>query len=139
MRSTRWWRSSVGRCPRRLARSTACEATSRFFDKYIKTLCAGVQIHADFPGYAPDRFRPYRLISAVFKSLRAVHPGFELWRDFYYEYEPAHRRPVDVINGGPSLREWVDDPRASPADWDQALRIDEDAWIEERRQFLIYT
>jgi uncharacterized protein YbbC (DUF1343 family) len=110
-----------------------------FFDKYVKQLCAGVQIHADFEGYEPNRFRPYRLMSAVFKSLRAVQPDFELWRDFHYEYEPASRRPIDVINGGPSLREWVDDPAATPADWDRALRIDEAAWQEERRPFLIYS
>lgn len=109
-----------------------------FFDKYTKELCAGVQIHANFPGYAPHRFRPYRLISALFKSLRAVQPDFELWRDFRYEYEPPNRRPVDVINGGPSLREWVADPKASAADWDRTLRIDEEAWREERQPFLMY-
>ena len=108
-----------------------------FFDKYTKQLCAGVQIHADFPGYEPDSFRPYRLISALFKSLRAVQPDFELWRNFFYEYEP-NRRPIDVIHGGPSLREWVDDPKATIADWDEAVRVDEQAWIEERRPFLIY-
>ena len=108
-----------------------------FFDKYTRQLCAGVQIHAEFPGYAPDSFRPYRLISALFKSLRAVQPDFDLWRDFYYEYEP-NRRPIDVIHGGPSLREWVDDPGGSIADWDHALRVDEQTWVEERQPFLIY-
>jgi uncharacterized protein YbbC (DUF1343 family) len=108
-----------------------------FFDKYTRQLCAGVQIHADFPGYEPSRFRPYRLVSALFKSLRAVQPDFELWRNFYYEYEP-NRRPIDVIHGGPSLREWVDDPNATIADWDQALRVDEEAWVEEREPLLLY-
>jgi len=110
-----------------------------FFDKHTRTLCAGVQIHAHFVGYDPNRFRPYRLVSALLKSLRAVQPEFELWRDFHYEYEPQSRRPIDVINGGPSLREWVDDPQASLADWDRALRIDEQAWMEERQPFLIYS
>jgi uncharacterized protein YbbC (DUF1343 family) len=108
-----------------------------FFDKHTKELCAGVQIHADFPGYAPQAFRPYRLVSALFKSLRAVAPERELWRDFHYEYEPK-RRPIDVIHGGPSLREWVDDPQATIEDWDRALRVDEESWLEERRPFLIY-
>jgi uncharacterized protein YbbC (DUF1343 family) len=108
-----------------------------FFDKHSQTLCAGVQIHASFLDYSPQRFRPYRLISAVLKSLRAVQPDFELWRNFYYEYEPD-RRPIDVINGGPSLREWVDNPRASIADWDETLRQDEEAWIQERQPFLVY-
>lgn len=109
-----------------------------FFDKYTRTLCAGVQIHAAFPGYAPDRFRPYRLMSALFKAVRTVQPDFELWRDFPYEYEPRHRLPIDVINGGPSLRQWADDAQASIGDWDGALRRDEDAWSEERQPYLIY-
>jgi len=110
-----------------------------FFDKYTKQLCAGVQIHASFPAHDPKRFRPYRLMSAVFKSLRSVQPDFELWRDFHYEYEPRSRRPIDVINGGPSLRAWVDDPQATIADWDNALRVDEQSWIDERRPFLLYS
>jgi uncharacterized protein YbbC (DUF1343 family) len=109
-----------------------------FFDKYTGTLCSGVQIHAAFPGYSPARFRPYRLMSAVFKSVRAVQPGFELWRDFHYEYEPMHRRPIDVINGGPALREWVDDPARTMEDWDAVLRGEEESWLEERKPFLLY-
>jgi uncharacterized protein YbbC (DUF1343 family) len=109
-----------------------------FFNKYTRQMCAGVQIHASFPGYDPNAFRPYRLISAMLKSLRAVRPDFELWHDFYYEYEPMNRRPIDVINGGPSLREWVDDPHGSIADWDNVLGVDEREWEEERRPFLLY-
>jgi hypothetical protein len=56
-----------------------------------------VQIHATFPGYDPRRFKPCRLMSAVFTSLRAVQPDFELWHDFHYEYEPTTRRPIDII------------------------------------------
>jgi hypothetical protein len=33
----------------------------------------------------------------------------------------------------------VDDPRASVADWDAALRVDEESWMQERRAFLLYT
>lgn len=109
-----------------------------FFDKHTGKLCAGAQIHADFTGYDPRTFRPYRLIAALFKSLRAIDPAFPLWRDFPYEYEPSHRRPIDVINGGPGLREWVDDPAASLSDWDAALLADELSWADERTEFLIY-
>jgi uncharacterized protein YbbC (DUF1343 family) len=109
-----------------------------FFDKHTGQLCAGIQIHATFPGYEPERFRPYRLISALFKSVRAVASEFELWRDFHYEYESRTRPAIDVINGGPTLRQWVDDPAATVGDWDETLRRDEAEWIEERRQFLIY-
>jgi uncharacterized protein YbbC (DUF1343 family) len=109
-----------------------------FFDKHTGKLCAGAQIHADFDGYDPRAFRPYRLMAALFKALRAVDPSFPLWRDFPYEYEPSHRRPIDVINGGPGLREWVDDPAASLGDWDAALVADERSWADERAEFLIY-
>jgi hypothetical protein len=61
-----------------------------------------------------------------------------LWHDFYYEYEPRSRWPIDIINGGPALRAWVDDASASLGDWDQALRADEEQWTDERRPFLLY-
>lgn len=108
------------------------------FDKHTGTLSAGVQVHVDLRGDDPLAFRPYRFISAMLKSMRVVHPEFELWRRFHYEYEPAHRRPIDVINGGPALREWVDDPDATIGDWEDRLRPDEESWAAERAPFLIY-
>ncbi len=42
---------------------------------------------------------------------------YPLWRDFAYEYEHG-KLAIDVINGGPLLREWVDDANAMPADLD---------------------
>ena len=44
----------------------------------------------------------------------------------------------DVINGSPLLREWVDDPNATPADLDAIAVPDEKAWADERRGVLIY-
>ena len=67
---------------------------------------------------------------------RALRPDYPLWRDFPYEYET--RLPIDVINGGSLLREWVDDPAATPGDLDAAARADEDAWREEREAVLLY-
>jgi hypothetical protein len=43
-----------------------------------------------------------------------------------------------VINGGPSLREWVDSPGSTAADLDAIALKDEAAWIEARKAFLIY-
>ena len=43
-----------------------------------------------------------------------------------------------MINGGPALREWVDDAAATPGDLDALTLPDEAAWIEERRPFLLY-
>ena len=40
--------------------------------------------------------------------MRRLQPDYPLWRDFPYEYE-KDRLAIDVINGSPLLREWVDD------------------------------
>jgi uncharacterized protein YbbC (DUF1343 family) len=97
------------------------------FHKHAGKLCAGVQVHVDDPGYNHSKFRPWRLVALAFKALRALAPDYPLWRDFPYEYETA-RLAIDVINGGPRLREWVDDPNAAPGDLDELARRDEMAW-----------
>jgi uncharacterized protein YbbC (DUF1343 family) len=106
------------------------------FHKHAGKLCAGVQIHVEEPHYRASAFRPWRLMAAAFKALRSLAPSYELWRDFPYEYET--RLAIDVINGGPQLRTWVDDPAARPGDLDAAARADEDAWREEREAMLLY-
>ncbi|HQZ57145.1 MAG TPA: DUF1343 domain-containing protein, partial [Ottowia sp.] len=78
------------------------------FHKHAGQLCAGVQIHTeDATHYDHAAFRPWRLQTLAFKALRLQAPDYPLWRDFPYEYET--RLAIDVINGGPLLREWVDD------------------------------
>jgi uncharacterized protein YbbC (DUF1343 family) len=97
------------------------------FHKHAGKPCAGVQIHVDDPGYNHSKFRPWRLMALAFKALRALRPDYPLWRDFPYEYETS-RLAIDVINGGPRLREWVDDANAAPGDLDELARRDESAW-----------
>jgi hypothetical protein len=43
-----------------------------------------------------------------------------------------------VINGGPLLREWVDDAAATPQDLDALAMPDEGAWLRERRGYVRY-
>jgi uncharacterized protein YbbC (DUF1343 family) len=107
------------------------------FHKHTGKLCQGVQIHVDGPHYDHETFRPWRLIALAFKALRRLAPKYPLWRDFAYEYEHG-RLAIDVINGSPLLREWVDDTAAAPADLEQLAGADETAWQMERQQFLIY-
>ena len=107
------------------------------FHKHVGKLCGGVQIHVEGPGYEPAAFRPWRLMALAFKALRSLRPDYPLWRDFAYEYEQG-RLAIDVINGGEELRQWVDDPAASPADLDALARKDEAAWRDERESFLVY-
>ena len=107
------------------------------FHKHVGTLCHGVHIHAEGPFYDHAAFRPWRVQALAFKAVRALYPDYPLWRDFPYEYAFG-KLPIDVINGGPGLREWVDDPAAEPGDLDAAATADERAWAEERTRFLLY-
>jgi uncharacterized protein YbbC (DUF1343 family) len=107
------------------------------FHKHAGTLCHGVQIHVEDRNYDHAAFRPWRLVALAFKAIRRLRPDYPLWRDFPYEYERG-RLAIDVINGGPQLREWVDDPTATPGDLDALARADEAAWREARRAALLY-
>jgi uncharacterized protein YbbC (DUF1343 family) len=107
------------------------------FHKHVGSLCAGLQIHVDDEGYDHDSFRPWRLVALALKAVRTLHPGYELWRDFPYEYERG-RLAIDLINGSALLREWVDDPAATPAGLDALAQPDEEAWREEREAVLLY-
>jgi uncharacterized protein YbbC (DUF1343 family) len=107
------------------------------FHKHAAELCNGIQIHAEGPSYDHQAFKPWRLQALAFKAIRGLYRDYALWRDFAYEYEQG-KRAIDVINGGPQLREWVDDAAATPRDLDALAEPDEEAWAEERQAYLRY-
>jgi uncharacterized protein YbbC (DUF1343 family) len=107
------------------------------FHKHVGKLCNGIQIHTDDGAYDHRRFQPWRLQALAFKAIRRLWPEYPLWRDFPYEYE-LDRLAIDVINGGPALREWVDDAAALPGDLQQVAEADERAWLEQISDLLVY-
>ena len=107
------------------------------FHKHQGRLCAGLQTHVDDGSYDHATFRPWRLQALAFKALRNLRPGYELWRDFPYEYE-SDRLAIDLINGSGLLRAWVDDRTALPGDLETLTRVDELAWNEQRASVLLY-
>lgn len=107
------------------------------FHKHVGRLCSGLQIHVEDPSYDHQAFRPWRLQTLAFKAIRRWQPDYGLWRDFHYEYE-KDRLAIDIINGSPLLREWVDDAQSTPADFDALTRPDEASWREQREEFLLY-
>jgi uncharacterized protein YbbC (DUF1343 family) len=107
------------------------------FHKHAKTLCNGLMVHVEGRFYDHAAFRPWRLQALAFKAIRRLYPDYPLWRDFPYEYV-FDKLAIDVINGGPGLREWVDDTEAEPGDLDALASGDEAAWQEQRRAFLAY-
>ncbi len=107
------------------------------FHKHAGKLCNGVQIHVEDGSFDPAAFRPWRIQALAFKALRTLQPDYPLWRDFPYEYE-HDRLAIDLINGSPLLREWVDDPSTTPNDLDALALPDEKAWEQSRKAFLLY-
>ena len=107
------------------------------FHKHTGELCSGLMIHAEGRFYDHAAFRPWRLQALAFKAIRGLHPNYEIWRDFPYEYE-FERLAIDVINGGPALREWVDDTAAKAGDLEALAGADEAAWRETMRPHLLY-
>lgn len=107
------------------------------FHKHVGQLCSGVFLHAEGPAYDHAAFRPWRLQALGFKAIRRLYPDYALWRDFAYEYV-FDKLAIDVINGGPGLREWVDDASSAAGDLDASTLPDEAAWAATRRPFLLY-
>ena len=107
------------------------------FHKHASKLCNGVQIHTEGPEYDHHAFKPWRVVALAFKAIRTLYPDYPLWRDFAYEYEHG-KQAVDVINGGPKLREWVDDAQAVQQDLDALAAPDEELWLHERAAYVIY-
>src|SRR5205085_9976171 len=108
------------------------------FDKHVGKMCRAVFIHAEGDFYGHQAFKPWRLQALAFKAIRPLYPDYDLWRDFPYEYE-FDKLAIDVINGSPLLREWVDNPDAHAGDLDAITTADESAWDEERKPHLIYS
>jgi uncharacterized protein YbbC (DUF1343 family) len=107
------------------------------FHKHAGKLCNGLQVHVEDSSYEHAAFRPWRLQALAFKAIRQLYPDYPLWRDFAYEYE-HERFAIDLINGSPLLREWVDDPAATPEQLDALALADEAAWHAEISAFLLY-
>ena len=107
------------------------------FHKHAGQLNHGIQIHCEGPYYDHTSFKPWRIQALAFKAIRRLYPDYPLWRDFAYEYE-HDRLAIDLINGSPLLREWVDDPGSLAGDLERLAIPDEKAWEEGSRVFLLY-
>ncbi len=107
------------------------------FHKHAGKLCHGLQIHVEDASYDHAAFRPWRLQALAFKAIRRLYPDYPLWREFAYEYE-HERLAIDLINGSPLLRKWVDDPASTPDRLDTLANTDESAWRAELNPVMLY-
>ena len=83
-------------------------------------------------------FKPWRIQALALKAICRLYSDSSCsWCDFAYEYE-QEKLAIDVINGGPLLRQWVDDAAATPQDLDALAMKDERGWERERAGQLRY-
>ena len=107
------------------------------FHKHAGKTCHGLHIHADHVSYDAKKFKPFRLFALIFKCIKLEYPNYDLYRDFAYEYV-TDRLAFDVINGGPGLKNWVDDPKATAKDLEKVLAADEKSWLKEAKKYYLY-
>lgn len=107
------------------------------FHKHVGKLCQGFQMHTDTNNYNPNTFKPFRLTVLFLKAIRGLYPDYKIWRQFDYEYEKG-KLPIDVINGGPVIREWVDDNNACIHDLEKLLKQHEQEWFDSIQEFIVY-
>ena len=98
---------------------------------------SGFQFHTDSETYQHEKFKPFRVTALMLKCIRELYPNYPLYREFAYEY--VHDKlPFDVINGGPALREWIENSRATIQDLEKKLSHDEKSWNKEMKKYLLY-
>lgn len=102
------------------------------FQKHAGRTCHGVLVHP------VDRraFNPVRTGLALLRGIVSLHGQAFQWKQPPYEYE-TERLPIDVIAGGPWVREWAEGRRPW-LELDERERADASAFEQERREYLLY-
>ena len=102
------------------------------FQKHAGRLCLGVFIHP------VDRaaFNPVTTGLALLRGIVALWPDAFAWKQPPYEYE-HEKLPIDVIAGGPFVREWCE-ARHPWSALKETERADTARFGAERREFLLY-
>jgi uncharacterized protein YbbC (DUF1343 family) len=111
-----------------IVRPTAFQPT---FQKHAGRVCHGVFVHP------VDRaaFNPVRTGLALLRGIVALFPDFA-WKQPPYEYE-HERLPIDVIAGGPWVREWAEGKHPWAA-YDDEERTAVQRFTTDRKPFLLY-
>jgi uncharacterized protein YbbC (DUF1343 family) len=112
-----------------IARPTGFTPT---FQKHAGKVCLGVFIHP------VDRaaFNPVITGLSLLRGMATLWPDAFAWKQPPYEYE-HEKLPIDVIAGGPWVREWAEG-RHAWEDLPQKDREDSARFDAERRPFLLY-
>ena len=102
------------------------------FQKHAGKVCLGVFVHP----HDREAFNPVFTGLALLRGIATLHAGEFAWKQPPYEYETV-KLPIDVIAGGPFVREWSEGKRPW-AEHAERERADVDAFLRDRREFLLY-
>jgi uncharacterized protein YbbC (DUF1343 family) len=102
------------------------------FQKHAGQVCLGVFVHP----FDRAAFRPVRTVLSLLRGIVARHGEDFRWKQPPYEYE-HEKLPMDVISGGPWVREWAEGKYAWPALVEKE-RADAEAFRRDRDEFLLY-
>jgi len=83
-----------------------------------------------------ETFRPVRTGLSLLRGIATLHKGDFKWKQPPYEYE-HEKLPMDVISGGPWVREWAEG-RHAWAELAKKDRADTEAFARDREEFLLY-
>lgn len=107
------------------------------YDKHKNTTCMGFQIHLEKSWASQGSFKPYRLMSLFLRAFKQIHPSITWKTKAPYEYE-FKKDPIDIISGSSELQTWINASSSSTKQWDDYLINEEQTWIKQRKDFLIY-
>lgn len=102
------------------------------FQKHAGRVCLGVFVHP----FDRESFNPDRTGLSLMRGIAHLHPGDFKWKQPPYEYE-SEKLPMDVISGGPWVREWVEGKHPWTA-LAEKERADTEAFLRERKDHLLY-
>lgn len=101
------------------------------FQKWQGKTCGGLFVHVTDAA----KFAPYRTTLALLRAVHQLWPRQFAWLQPPYEYE-AEKMPIDILAGGPAVREFVEG-RMPSASLD-ALATAPSDWWQRVRRFLLY-
>ena len=107
------------------------------FHKHVGKRCNGVQIHTEGPDLRSSGVQALAYPGARFQSYSPVVSRLSALARFRLRVRARQARHR-CLNGGPLLRDWVDDARATPQDLDTLAIPNEQAWLSQRQGYLCY-
>jgi uncharacterized protein YbbC (DUF1343 family) len=102
------------------------------FQKWQNHDCGGLFLHV----IDEQAFEPYRTAVVLLGVIGRIWPDELKWLEPPYEYE-REKMPIDILSGGPALREALD-AGLTPSALGKVTCLDESAWWAEVEPHLLY-